>query len=230
MPNKKVVLTYYYTGEADFWHPELKEIKKPDRLDFLVLRKSVAQFPNYDFHTLTNEFQPDWDHTKITKPEELTFYTYKFIAMRNWIREHPEYEEIWLVDTSDTQLLRDIDMEKDLIYTGLDCYSRRRNRYQTVRTMINGGFRKFKHNSATHRELQKFGYKPCYNCGVCGGHREILLEFLDELCDRLETFQPATEMVEFNWVLFHHFQDRTRLCTTKLETWSIDNAAVWRHK
>lgn len=228
--NRKVVLTYYWTGEYDFWHPEFKEIKKPDRLDFLVLKKSVDQFPNYDFHTLTNEFQPDWNHTLITKPNDLTLYAYKFIAMRDWIKSHPEYDEIWMVDTSDTQLLQDVDLSENYLYVGLDCYSRRRKGYQSVRTMVNGGFRRFKHNAVTHRELMKFSGRACYNCGVLGGRRTILLEFLDELCDRLLSFKPATEMVEFNWILFHHYEGRIRICTTKLNTWSIDENCIWRHK
>lgn len=228
--NKKVVLTYYYTGEKDFWHPELQEIKKPDRLDFFVLKKSVDQFSNYDFHTLSNEFRPDWDHTIISKPDDLTFYAYKFIAMKDWIKEHEEYEEIWIVDTTDTQLIQDTNLEEGYLYTGLDCYSRRRKGYQSVRTMVNGGFKRFKHNQATHRELLKVGNKPCFNCGVIGGRRTILLEFLEELSDRLQTFKPATEMVEFNWVLFNHYPDRIKLCTTRLNTWTIDNNCIWRHK
>lgn len=226
----KVVLTYYYTGEQDFWHPELKEVKKPDPLDFFVLKKSVDQFTDWEFHTLSNEFIPNWNYTQIKKPDHQTLYTYKFIAIRQWLLDYPEYKWIWIVDTSDTQMLQDPPMKEDVLYTGLDCYSRKRKKYQSVRTLVNGGFRRFKYNSATHRELMKVGMKPCFNCGVLGGHRKILLEFLDILCDRLNDFNPALEMVEFNWVLFNDFIDKVQIVTTKLNNFEIDKSKWWRHK
>lgn len=228
--NNKVVLTYYYTGERDFWHPEDKSIKRPDRLDFLVLKKSVDQFTDWTFHTLTNEFIPNWDYTIIKKPEDKTLYAYKFIAVRRWLLDHPECEWIWVVDTTDTQMLCSPPMVKDVIYTGLDCWSRKRKKFQSVRTLVNGGFRRFPHNRATHQELMRVGYEACYNCGVLGGHRDIILDFLNILCARINEFNPALEMVEFNWVLFNNFKDKIKIITTRLNNWEIDNTKWWRHK
>ena len=72
--------------------------------------------------------------------------------------------------------------------------------------------------------------KPCFNCGVLGGHRKILLEFLNILCDRLNDFNPALEMVEFNWVLFNDFIDKVQIVTTKLNNFEINKTKWWRHK
>ena len=232
MKNNKVVLTYYYTGEADFWHTERPIIKKPDTLDFLVLRKSLAQFPDWDFHTLANEFEPNWDYTKITKPEGMTFFVHKFMAAKKWIEEHPEYEWIWIVDTSDTQMLQEPQMQKDIIYTGYDCWSRIRGRYQSVKTLINGGFRKFKHSSFIHDSLRQWAQDPCYNCGVTGGHRDILLQFLADLEELMLKYPADLEMVTYNYLIFSKYKRKTSICTTKLNNWvnDLSEGAWWRHK
>lgn len=231
--NNKVVLTYYYTGEVDFWHQESSKPKVPDPLDFFVLKKSVDDFPDWDFHTLANEFEPDWAYTKIQKPKELTFFVHKFIAMKEWIESHPEYEWFWIVDTSDTQMLSNKPMNKNTLYLGFDAWYKRRRDYQKVREMCLGGFRKFTHSEYIHSSLRRHYSKNNFNCGVIGGHRDILLPFLIELEELMLKYPADLEMVTFNYLIFEKYIDKINICTTRLNCRELQTPGrfcYWRHK
>ena len=132
MKNNKVVLTYYYTGIDDVWHHKVH--KKSNVHDFDVLYDSVEN-RGYDFVTLANEWNrlvlkkgaKDWRviglEGDLAKPDDMSLYVHKFIACYEWLKNHPEYEEIWIVDSSDTEMLTTPDPKPGIIYTGYEIMS-----------------------------------------------------------------------------------------------------------
>lgn len=250
MEKKKVVLTYYYTGMMDKWHH--KKFKKCDASEFNTLYKSVED-RGYDFVTLANELYPDAERSKtwkvvelsgdLAKPDDMTLYVHKFIACYEWLKKHPEYEEIWIVDSGDTEMLKTPEPKDGLVYTGYDAFSPEFDKHVDM-TWFLGGIRYgisiaqhfgvgAKHGDADVMWL-KTVYKDAipYNSGVFGGKRNDVMEFLKKYTDRLKKNDIELEMVPFNYVLFRDYvpYNKVEVCTTRMTLCEKDYAKWWRHK
>lgn len=248
MKNNKVVLTYYYTGIFDKWHH--KETKTPNVADFDTLWDSVAG-RGYDFITLANELYPDTKRSKLWKvvelsgnlkrPDDMSLYLHKFIACYKYLLMHPEYEEIWIVDTSDTEMLATPDPEEGKIYTGYDAYFPAFGVYATFLWFLGGwadgvyvpqGFGRGKRNGDFEvRYLKDLHEKDRpYNCGVFGGKREIVMKFLKDFCKRLLVNDIDLEMVPFNYLCYTKYAGKVENCTTRMTLGEKDYNRWWRHK
>lgn len=240
--NKKVVLTYYYTGILDKWHHNYT--MTADTLDFDVLYNSVRD-RGYDFITLANELQiynnPNWKSVKVEKPEDMSLYLHKFIACYDWLLEHPEYEEIWIVDTTDTEMLKTPAPLEDRIYTGYDAYFPAFDCYATFLWFLGGwkdgvyvpqGFGRGRDNGDFEtRYLKDLHEKDRpYNCGVVGGKRKIMMEFLKDFTDRLKKNDIDLEMVPFNYLCYTKYAGKVHNCTTRMTMGEKDYKKWWRHK
>lgn len=239
--NKKVVLTYYYTGIMDKWHH--RYAMKADARDFNVLYNSVKG-RGYDFITLANELEmdtPDWRTVKVEKPEDMSLYLHKFIACYDWLLEHPEYEEIWIVDTTDTEMLKTPAPLEDRLYTGYDAYFPAFDCYATFLWFLGGwkdgvyvpqGFGRGRENGDFEtRYLKDIHEKDRpYNCGVVGGKREIVMEFLKDFTDRLKKNDIDLEMVPFNYLCYTKYAGKVHNCTTRMTMGEKDYKKWWRHK
>ena len=238
---KKVVLTYYYTGIMDKWHH--KRVMKADADDFNVLYNSVKG-RGYDFITLANELEmdtPDWRTVKVKKPDDMSLYLHKFIACYDWLLEHPEYEEIWIVDTTDTEMLKTPAPLEDRIYTGYDAYFPAFDCYATFLWFLGGwkegvyvpqNFGRCRDNGDFEtRYLKDLHQKDRpYNCGVVGGKREIVMEFLKDFADRLKKNDIELEMVPFNYLCYTKYAGKVHNCTTRMTMREKDYKKWWRHK
>lgn len=242
--NKKVVLTYYYSGVKENHH---KCVMKCNPKDFDVLRKSVDK--SYDFVTLANELTPtdnNWEVVKLTsdleKPKDMTLYVHKFIACYKWLLKHPEYNEIWIVDSSDTEMLSTPDPVDGVIYTGYDAYFPAFDIYATFLWFLGGpakcgvwvpqGFgRGNRHGDFEVRYLRDLHLndRP-YNSGIFGGKREIVMEFLKDYADRLSKNDLDLEMVPFNYLCYTKYKDIVANCATRMTTGEKDYNRWWRHK
>lgn len=247
MKNKKIVLTYYCTGIKDIWHHTKDDIKKADAKDFNVLRKSVGD--DYDFVTLANELYPTDNKWKVVelsgeleRPKGMSLYVHKFIACYKYLLMHPEYEEIWIVDSSDTEMLGHPKPVEDKIYTGYDAYFPAFDVFATFLWFLGGpskcgvwipqGFGRGKrHGDFEFRYLQDLHLedKP-YNCGVFGGRRKIVMEFLKDYTDRLAVNDADLEMVIFNYLCYTKYDGMVDVCTTKMTALEKDYSKWWRHK
>lgn len=242
---KKVVLTYYYTGIMDKWHHNYA--MKAKTSDFDTLYDSVKG-RGYDFVTLANELEPDkpdWTVSSLKgpfeKPDNMSLYLHKFIACYMWLMLHPEYEEIWIVDTTDTEMLATPNPKDDVIYTGYDAYFPAFGVYGTFLWFLGGwadgvyipqGFGRNKRNGEFEtRYLKDLHQKDRpYNCGVFGGKREIVMKFLEDFCRRLLVNDIDLEMVPFNYLCYTKYAGKVESCTTRMTLGEKDYTKWWRHK
>lgn len=246
----KVVLTYYYTGMMDKWHH--KVFKKCDPSDFDVLYNSVDG-RGYDFVTLANEWErlvfgkgsKDWKviglEGELAKPSDMSLYVHKFIACYEWLKKHPEYEEIWIVDSTDTEMLGDLKPEDGVVYTGYDAFFPEFGMNANFYWFLGGvryGVAIPQHFGVGSKngEIETMFLKTicpdklAYNCGVFGGKREIVMEFLKKYTDRLKKNDIDLEMVLFNYLIYTQYQDKVENCTTRMTLCEKDYSKWWRHK
>lgn len=78
---------------------------------------------------------------------------------------------------------------------------------------------------------------PLLNAGVIGGRYEIVMEFLDRLCDMYEILPEKeydkTDMPLFNWVLYSHFNGRFETglkVTTEFKAFKSNDISLFKHK
>lgn len=243
---KKIVLTYYWTGEHDVWHKDI-DIYHADAHEFDTLYNSVYN-RGYDFVTLANELvpdRPDWlvyrPLDNDAKPKDMSLYVHKFICCWKYLLEHPEYEEIWIVDSADTEMLKTPEPEDGKVYGGYDAYAPIFHKFYPVKYLIGGeadgvwlpGIFMMGHRQddyivrwlrATHLE------DVAWNCGVFGGKREAVMEFLDKFVPLLMNTVSDVEMVVYNYVLYRWFEDRAECITTRMTLGELDMTKWWRHK
>lgn len=242
---KKVVLTYYYTGILDKWHHN--KVMEANPSDFDVLYNSVKG-RGYDFVTLANELYPTDNKWKVVelsglfeKPKNMSLYIHKFIACYEWLMLHPEYDEIWIVDTTDTEMLATPSPEDGVIYTGYDAYFPAFGRYANFLWFLGGwadgvyipqGFGRGKRNGEFETRYLKdmCEYQIPYNCGVFGGKREIIMQFLKDFTERLEKNDIDLEMVPFNYLCYTKYCCKVENCTTRMTLHEKDYNKWWRHK
>lgn len=247
---KKVVLTYYYTGMFDNTHH--KCFKQCLASDFDTLYESIDG-RGYDFVTLCNEWPRlifdkgtrDWRiiglEDELAKPMDMTLYVHKFIACYKWLQKHPEYEEIWIVDSSDTEMLSAPEPKEGIIYTGYDAYFPEFDRNVNFDWFL-GGVKyglslkphfgvDARHGEMEVKYLQTMHHNDlAYNCGVFGGKRKIVMEFLKDYTKRLAKNDIDLEMVPFNFLLYTKYKGKVEVCTTKMTLQEKDYNKWWRHK
>ena len=229
----------------DVWHH--KAIKKCDPAEFSVLKNSVDG-RGYDFVTLANELYPTDNKWKVVelsgdleKPKDMTLYVHKFIACYKYLLKHPEYDEIWIVDSADTEMLGDPKPEDGLVYTGYDAYFPMFGHYANFLWFLGGivdgvcipqGFgRGQKNGDFEVRYLKDMcEYQIPYNCGVFGGKRDAVMEFLKDYTDRLAKNDVTLEMVPFNYLCYTKYADKVQVCTTRMTMHEKDYNKWWRHK
>lgn len=252
MKNNKIVLTYYYTGIDDVWH--YHKHKDKDIHDFDTLWDSV-EGRGYDFVTLANELHPDtkrsgsWkvvaldnkNYPPLCKPKDMSLYVFKFIACYRYLLNHPEYEEIWIVDSSDTEMLSTPKPEEGKIYTGYDAFIPAFDRYcnfdwslgaikygLSIPRHFGVGMR---HGPMEETFLRNAHHEDIpYNCGIFGGKRTIVMEFLKKYVERLEKNDIDLEMVPFNFLIYTEYPDVTENCATRMTLTEKDYNKWWRHK
>ena len=242
---KKIVLTYYWTGEYDIWHKDIG-VYKPNPSEFHTLYDSVAG-RGYDFVTIANELVPDkpnWTvymDDELKKPDGMTLYVHKFIACYKYLLKHPEYDEIWIVDSSDTEMLKAPEPKDNMVYSGYDMYSPIFRKFVPVKYLVGGNAEGVwvpgifelghKYDYVVDKYLRdEFGEEIAWNCGIFGGKRAPAMEFLSKLCELLEKTDSDTEMTIFNYVIFLYFKDRCKCIATRMTLGEKDYSKWWRHK
>ena len=219
---------------------------KANPSDFDTLRESVS--PDYDFVTFANELYPTDNMWRVIglsgpykKPDDMSLYLHKFIVCYKWLLYHPEYDEIWIVDSTDTEMLAHPYPQDGLVYTGYDAYFPAFGVYATFLWFLGGwadgvyvpqGFGRGKRNGEFETRYLKdmCEHQIPYNCGVFGGKRDIVMKFLKDFTERLEKNDIDLEMVPFNYLCYTKYAVKVRNCATRMTLGEKDYNKWWRHK
>lgn len=155
-------------------------------------------------------------------------YFHRWLSYREYLRLNI-CDNVWLVDATDTELLRHPfrTLQPNKIYVGWE------------RDTIGCQWMLNHHKSNFSQTFIKCNMKtPLLNAGVIGGRYDIVMEFLDRICDMIsilpEISSEDTDMSLFNWVLYSHFNGRfetgPKYVTEFKKHQSSHPTAIWRHK
>lgn len=150
------------------------------------------------------DFRCLYDHSKIFelpmvsyKPKHDNPYMAKWIAFLDYIIAHPEYDNIFMLDGTDTEVLVNPfpHIDRSMLYAG-----------DENGTLNNQWLKNHHPNYLSFIDRNK--YKKIYNSGILGGNRDIVLEFLNEMCNTIKNDNSLTDMSAFNYTLHELFKDR----------------------
>lgn len=166
----------------------------------------------------------EWVRVKST----LTPYWQRWLSSYQWLRDNPEVERCFLVDSTDVEMLKnpfkeELDMTK--IYVGDE------------NTVLNNPWMKARH---PHRTLLAFisanRYKPLLNCGVIGGNSELVASLIKDMYALRMELGPSvgsTEMGAFNYLCYTKYAHRIvagRKVTTIFKNEEYNDISWWKHK
>jgi hypothetical protein len=177
------------------------------------------------------DFRCLYDHSKLFelpmvsyKPKHENPYMAKWIAFRDYIITHPEYDNIALLDGTDTEILNNPfpHIDRDKLYCG-----------DEPGTLNNQWLRN--HHPHYIEFLNKNMRTPILNAGVIIGHRTLLLQFLDKMIERIPLDHSMTDMALYNYTLRTHFNDKIvsgRKVTTVFKAFDkVNRLGSWiKHK
>ncbi|MEO3781268.1 galactosyltransferase-related protein [Micromonospora sp. B11E3] len=226
---QNVVLTTYLTAQPDAqrgitWTPNYDDLAE--------LRRSVERHGRrlVVLHDCLDE--PDTDlvtHVRVAPGGEISSpYFHRWLCWWRYLREHPEIDQVWCVDGTDVEMLRDPFPEMDdRLYVGDEPAP------LCIPWMVyqHGGSAKLLQFLSDNRGI------PLLNCGLTGGRRETVLEFCRDMFDFCVTNAREAgplDMGPFNYVartwyagmIVHGRQVSTEFRKedrTSTESW-------WRHK
>ena len=224
-----VVLTTYLTAQPD---PQRGTTWTPDYADLAALRESLRRHGRrlVVLHDCLQE--PDTDLvTHVRVPAGAAGgspYFQRWLASWRYLRQHPEIDQVWCVDATDVEMVRDPFPEmEDRLYLGDEPSP------LCIPWMVyhHGGSETLLRFLADNRAV------PLLNAGLAGGGREVVMDFCRDVfdtCVRHAAEAGPIDMGPFNYVartwyagmVTHGRQVNTVFRTfdrTSEESW-------WRHK
>lgn len=226
-----IILTSYFNGVADpqrgeKWESDINKLNpliesaKVNNSDVIVLNdcfKESQQFKNenvkYRYYSF-NDGNPYFNRWK---------------AYREFIKLNKHFENVWMTDCNDVEVLKNPFqiIRPGILYCGWE------------KDVIGCQWMQNHHKSNFMQNFIKSNLKtPLLNAGVIGGRYDIVMEFLDRLCDMDEILPEKeacmTDMAIFNWVLYSHFLNRFitgPTITTEFKKFEKNNkVALFSHK
>lgn len=159
----------------------------------------------------------------------LTAYTQRWISQWQWLRDHPEVDRVWMVDATDTELLRDpwAHLREDALYCGweptvLGC--------DWIRTHTPPNLLAWVDENRDRMLL---------NTGVVGGDRRTVMSLCRGMIDAWALSpreDPLQEMCFYNYVVYSAADAGNQIVTGPAVTTLFKAnekqhpTAIWRHK
>lgn len=231
---KGVVLTTYLTGSIDpqrgeKWTADIEQCRvlaesvKRHNTDLVVINDCFDKNETDKFSNIVNSYSIS-DTIKETKNP----YFLRWLEYRDWLRLYKP-DNVFLTDCNDVELLRHPfkNIQPNKLYVGWE------------KDVIGCQWMLNHHKSNFGQTFIKCNMKtPLLNAGVIGGRYEVVMEFLDRICDMIsilpELSLEDTDMATFNWVLYSHFNGRfetgEKICTTFKAYDYSNKISIWRHK
>ena len=227
------VLCCYFVGIVD---PQRGEgwVANPSELTVLV--ESVDTVAPMALLAILNNASIDPGLGGVDMPTgNVSPYWQRWISLYQFLMCNPHLRNVWCVDATDVELLRNPfdSMEPGVLYVGDE---------QGTNLGIPWMF-----SNHPSRNLQLFfrqnAHAPLLNCGVLGGSREIVMEFIrkllvayannrEDMKYKRDASVGETDMGLFNWIA-HTMRHRIihgPAVTTKFKAFKDNGTAWWRHK
>lgn len=148
-------------------------------------------------------------------------YRQRWLSQWQWLRRYPEVKWVWLVDATDTEMLREPwdHMQPGVLYVGSE------NQQVGCPWM-------YEHSRAVGRWMRTHAREPLLNCGIVGGDRETVMK----LCMRMNDLWVQTRADAMHEMAFFNIAAREIGCaagpdiTTEFKKYEDNGQAWWRHK
>lgn len=222
------ILTTYLTGSVDpqrgqKWTADIEQVR--------VLADSCAMH-NVDLvvinNCFTNEQAKEVGFTnKLPWVAHNNPYFQRWYEYRDYLKLNPT-DNVFLTDCNDVELLREPfkNIQPNKLYVGWE------------RDFIGCQWMRNHHKTNFSQTFIACNTKtPLLNAGVIGGRYDIVMEFLNRICDMIgilpEIDKDDTDMSTFNWVLYSHFNGRFLAndnVTTVFKAYTDNGKAIFRHK
>lgn len=229
---KGIVLTTYLTGSID---PQRGEKWTADIEQCRVLAESVKRHNTElvlinDCFSLNDTSSLGILNFKDTVKHQNPYFS-RWINYRDALKDimyNRKSDNVFMTDCNDVELLRHPfrNIQPNKLYVGWE------QQVIGCQWMLNH------HKSNFGQTFIKCNLKtPLLNAGVIGGRYEIVMEFLDRICDMIgilpDLESDNTDMCLFNWILYSHFNGRFESgesVTTIFKAFKDNGKAIWRHK
>lgn len=230
-----IILTSYFTGVIDPQRGEKWQFKEDDLLPLvksaneqsskIVVITDIIQFRernNLEIDNSNLSFDCDPGY------KDLNPYFRRWFSYRLFLLENP-CDNVWIVDATDVKMLKNPFqiIEPSILYCGWE------------REFIGCAWMQNNHKSNFIQNFIKSNIRtPLLNAGVVGGSYEVVIEFLNRLCDMYDILPDMelnkTDMPLFNWVIYSHFLGRFKTgptITTEFKKYDLNNqTALFAHK
>lgn len=223
-----IVLATYLTGAPDpqrsQWVANYDDVK--------TLADSVSK-NGERLVIVSDTFTPETTPPDMTleiecvEPMSMNPYFRRWLLCYQYLRDHPEVERVFCVDATDVEMLRSpFKHMDDRLYTGDEP------------TIVGTPWMLHHHrNSVLYQFISTNRLKPLINCGLLGGTREQVMEFIhrfiavyyDNGCK-----VGDVDMGTFNYVAYTYFSDvlsHGPHVNTRFKAFDYNNTQAWfRHK
>jgi len=227
-----IILTSYFTGVAD---PQRGEKWEADVSSTIALIKSASInnsdvvilndcFDNDDLEYIYESFENAYFFNSIA---HINPYFARWFAYRDYLLKNPT-ENVWMTDCNDVEVLKNPFqiIKPGILYCGWE------------KDFIGCQWMQNHHKSNFMQNFIKSNMKtPLLNAGVIGGRYEIVMEFLDRLCDMYEILPEKeadkTDMPLVNWTIYSHFLNRFETglkITTEFKSFKANQISLFKHK
>lgn len=233
--NGNVILTSYFTYSND---PQRGTKWKADLSELMELIKSVEKQKQklivFSDCFDENEYKSEYiEFVKVSPSKTHAPNVYRCIVYDEWMNEN-DFDNIWFVDSTDVTLLKnpfDI-IEPNVIYSGDECDMLTENRW------MRSNQERYLKIKDYRNVIQNFGGERLLNCGVYGGHKDIIREFIKKQATLHKQYTSGlrytTDMAVFNYLIRKEYTGRIfhgEQINTKFKYFEQDNkVAIWKHK
>lgn len=219
---RNAVVASYFTGVFDAQRVGTDQERWQTNTDAIHKLKHSVEYYGLQLDLIHNCFDDMPNLTTISRSP----YFERWLKEWQYLRDHPEIEYCFVVDSTDVDMLRYPfnDMQAGVLYVGDEPEQTLANEWLLTRHLeptVNNFFRQ-------HQEL------PLLNCGVVGGTRQLVMDVCRDIYEYgFAHPEEQTEMGVFNWLMHTKYADKLeygRHVTTIFKQYEARSKAWFRHK